>query len=102
VHRSRDGFAQLITRRKDQLVTENARLATRIAIGHPEGYLEAFANLYCDFARAIVGRLQKKPANEIDRQFPVVEDGVKGVAFVEAAIRSVRSGHWEPVQSVSI
>lgn len=102
VHRSRDGFAQIITRRKDGLVTENARLATRIAIGHPEGYLEAFANLYCDFAKTVVGRLQKKPANEIDRQFPVVEDGVKGVAFVEAAIRSVRSGHWEPVESVSI
>ena len=102
VHRSRDGFAQIITRRKDGLVTENARLATRIAIGHPEGYLEAFANLYCDFAKTVVGRLQKKPANEIDRQFPVVEDGVKGVAFVEAVIRSVRSGHWEPVESVSI
>jgi predicted dehydrogenase len=102
VHRSRDGFAQIITRRKDGLVTENARAATRIAIGHPEGYFEAFANLYSDFAKTVVGRLQKKPANEIDRQFPVVEDGVKGVAFVEAAIRSVRSGHWQPVENVSI
>lgn len=102
VHRSRDGFAQLITRRKDQLVTENARLATRIAIGHPEGYFEAFANLYSDLARAVVGRLQGKAANEIDRQFPLVEDGVKGLAFVEAAIRSLRSGHWEPLESPSI
>ena len=102
VHRSRDGFAQLITRRKDQLVTENARLATRIAIGHPEGYFEAFANLYSDLARAVVGRLQGKAANEIGRQFPMVEDGVKGLAFVEAAIRSLRSGHWEPLESPSI
>jgi hypothetical protein len=84
------------------LVTENARLATRIEIGHPEGYFEAFANLYCDLARAVVARLQGKAANEIERQFPGVEDGVKGLAFVEAGIRSVRSGHWEPVESVSI
>src|SRR5215472_13543435 len=57
IHRSRDGFAKIITRRKDQLVTQNARRATRVAIGHPEGYLEAFANLYCDLADTVAGRL---------------------------------------------
>ena len=42
--------------RKDSLVSEAARQVTRVEIGHPEGYLEAFANLYSDFARAIVQR----------------------------------------------
>jgi predicted dehydrogenase len=101
IHRSRDGFAKIITRRKDQLVTQNARRATRIAIGHPEGYLEAFANLYCDLADTVAGRLQGKAANELERHFPTVEDGVKGLAFVEAAMRSARSGHWETLESPS-
>jgi hypothetical protein len=69
-----------------------------VEIGHPEGYLEAFANLYSDFAEAVVARLCDKSSDEIERPFPTVEDGVKGLAFVEAAVRSSYSGHWEPVE----
>ena len=97
-HRKRNGFEEIVTRRKDSLVSDGARHVTRVEIGHPEGYLEAFANLYSDFAKAVVARLCDKSSDEIERPFPTVEDGVKGLAFVEAAVRSSYSGHWEPVE----
>ena len=99
VHRDRAGFEKIVTRRKDRLLSDIARRATRVEIGHPEGYLEAFANLYTDMAEVVVARLCHKSPAEIDRPFPTVEDGVKGLAFVEAAVRSSASGRWEPVES---
>ena len=102
VHRRRDGFEEIVTRRKDRLVTDSARVATRVEIGHPEGYLEAFANLYSDLARAIVARLRGKAVSQAERAYPTAEDGVKGLAFVEAAVRSAGSGHWEPVETFLI
>ena len=101
-HRKRDGFEEIVTRRKDCLVSDFARRVTRVEIGHPEGYLEAFANLYSDAAQAVVARLCRKSSKEIEWPFPTVEDGVKGLAFVEAAVRSSASGRWEPVESPAI
>jgi predicted dehydrogenase len=98
VHRKRDGFEEVVTRRKDSRVTEAARQVTRVEIGHPEGYLEAFANLYSDFARAVVARMRGEPPQQIDRPFPTVEDGVKGLAFVEAAVQSSALRNWKPVE----
>ena len=98
VHRKRDGFEEVVTRRKDSRVTEAARQVTRVEIGHPEGYLEAFANRYSDFARAVVARIRGEPPEQIDRPFPTVEDGVKGLAFVEAAVQSSALRHWKPVE----
>src|SRR5260370_38758213 len=69
---------------------------------HPEGYLEAFANLYSDIAKAVVARLCRKSLDQVDRAFPTVEDGVKGLAFVEAAVRSSASHRWEPLESPAI
>jgi len=101
-HRQRDGFEEIVTRRKDRLVSESVRRVTRLEIGHPEGYLEAFANLYSDFAKVVVAKVCHQSPEEIDRAFPTVEDGVKGLAFVEAAVRSSASGRWEPVESLAI
>jgi predicted dehydrogenase len=102
VHRDRTGFEKVVTRRKDCLVNDSARRVTRVEIGHPEGYLEAFANLYTDMAEVVVARLCRKSPAEIERPFPNVEDGVKGLAFVEAAVRSSASGCWEQVESPPI
>ena len=64
-----------------------AARVTRVPPGHPEGYLEGFANLYQEAARAILAaRNGKKPDKAVT--FPTVEDGVKGVAFVDACVRS--------------
>ena len=70
VHCKRDGFDETVTRRKDSFVSEAARQVTRVEIGHPEGYLEAFANLYSDLARAVVARMRHEPSDQIDRPYP--------------------------------
>jgi predicted dehydrogenase len=71
-----------------------AARVTRTPGGHPEGYLEGFANIYSEVALAIkAAREGKKPPAECD--FPTVVDGVKGVAFVEAAVKSSKAnGAW--------
>ncbi|MGN8153507.1 Gfo/Idh/MocA family protein [Agrobacterium sp. 22094] len=71
-----------------------ASRVTRIPSGHPEGYLEAFATIYSEAANAIDAR---RNGSELDKAviYPTVDDGVKGVAFVEACIRSSKdNGNW--------
>ena len=69
---------------------EAAARVTRIPPGHPEGYLEGFANIYSEVAAAIkAARGGKKPPKGV--QFPTIEDGVKGLAFVEAAVKSSKA-----------
>src|SRR5262249_16084131 len=102
VHRKREGFEETVARRKDSRVTAPARQVMLWDIGHPEGYLESFANLYSDFARAVVARMRHEPPDEIDRTFPTVEDGLKGLAFVEAAVLSSALRNWKTVEVPSI
>jgi predicted dehydrogenase len=67
---------------------------SRIPSGHPEGYLEGFATIYTEAAKAIIAKRNGKPVDK-DVIYPTVEDGVKGVAFVEACINSSkRNGAW--------
>ena len=68
-----------------------AARVSRIPPGHPEGYLEGFATIYSEVAQAILAaREGRKPPAEV--MFPTVEDGVKGMAFIEAALASSRQG----------
>lgn len=62
----------------------------RIPAGHPEGYLEAFANIYRNFAFAVNARNEGKPQDPI-YDFPTVSDGVRGMKFVERVIESGKS-----------
>ena len=73
---------------------EAAARVTRIPPGHPEGYLEGFANIYSEVALAIkAARSGTKPPEGM--HFPTIEDGVKGLAFVEAAVKSSKAnGAW--------
>lgn len=74
--------------------TESANRVSRIPAGHPEGYLEGFANIYAEAARAIRAQ-QEGQALPGDVHFPTVEDGLAGVAFVDACVRSSRrDGAW--------
>ncbi len=70
---------------------------SRVPAGHPEGYLEGFANIYAEAARAIRARAagQAMPA---DVRFPTVRDGLIGVAFVDACVRSsAKNAAWTPL-----
>jgi predicted dehydrogenase len=73
-------------------LADDAEAVTRIREGHPEGYLLAFANLYQLFAQAIMARSLGKPSAQFTASLPTVEDGVKGMAFIEAATRSQEEG----------
>ena len=73
---------------------ENAARVSRTPGGHPEGYLEGFANIYAEAARAILARRDGAPVPP-EVVCPTIEDGVKGVAFVEACVRSsARDSAW--------
>jgi len=66
--------------------------ATRIPSGHPEGYLEAFAQLYTDLAEQITAKRENRPADPNSLLVPNVADGIDGVRFINAAIESSRKG----------
>lgn len=64
---------------------------SRLPSGHPEGFIEAFANIYRNFACALACRLDgKKPKAEY-LDIPTVGDGVRGMAFIETVVKSSTS-----------
>ncbi len=65
-----------------------AQAHTRLPAGHPEGYLEAFANIYRDVAYCIQARLANVPVDPIYADFPTIEDGVRGMEFIDAVVKS--------------
>ena len=74
-------------------LTPAALAAGRTPPAHPEGYLEAFANIYKNFAGAVRARLEKKKLakNDPANDFPKIEDGVRGMAFIEAVVNSSKA-----------
>lgn len=63
---------------------------SRLPAGHPEGFIEAFANIYNNFANALSEKLEGKPVESTD--FPNVHDGVRGMAFIESVVKSSNAG----------
>jgi predicted dehydrogenase len=72
---------------------KNAAAAARTPPAHPEGYLEAFANIYRNFAGAIRARLEKRKLSKDDpaNDYPKIEDGIRGMAFIEAVVASSKA-----------
>jgi len=68
-----------------------AQAHARIPAGHPEGYLEAFANVYRNFAMCVRSRVEGIEVDEIYKDFPTVEDGVRGMEFIYKVIESGKS-----------
>ncbi len=92
--RPADGPHQILSRGSGWL-SPAARRTSRLWPGHPEGYLEAFANLYSDIADAVLARRDGVAADPLAYLFPTVEDGVLGVKFVDAAVAShQQDGRW--------
>jgi predicted dehydrogenase len=85
------GEATRIVSRGTGAANAAAARVTRIPSGHPEGYIEGFATIYAEAASAIRAA-REGAATPHDVTFPTIDDGVKGVAFIEAAIRSSRKG----------
>ncbi|QMU60106.1 MAG: gfo/Idh/MocA family oxidoreductase [Boseongicola sp.] len=77
---------------------EHANRLTRTPGGHPEGYLEGFANIYDEAATAIRARASGNPIPS-DVHFPAINDGLLGVQFIDACIRSSnRNSAWVSVE----
>ncbi|HYG40523.1 MAG TPA: Gfo/Idh/MocA family oxidoreductase [Cytophagales bacterium] len=72
-------------------LSEASKLATRIPAGHPEGYLEAFANIYKYFAVSLRARLGGKEPQKEFLDFPTVKDGVRGMVFIDSVVASGKS-----------
>ena len=66
----------------------NAAAATRTPPAHPEGYLEAFANVYKNFANHIRAVEAGETPDEVALDYPKIDDGVRGMAFIDAVIKS--------------
>jgi predicted dehydrogenase len=71
-----------------------AQHATRLPSGHPEAFLEAFANVYANAMRTIAARLAGEKPDPLDLDFPTVEDGLAGVRFIRAAVASGQRADW--------
>lgn len=74
-------------------LTEDARSVTRLPGGHPEGYLEAFAVLYREFADALIAWKQSRKV-DLPATLPGIEAGVRGMRFIDRAIESNRRTNW--------
>ena len=76
-------------------LSEDAARLTRVGLGHPEGFLEAFANFYRDVADEVAARRDGRPSTLRELSFPTGRDGLLGVRFVEAVEAShERDGAW--------
>lgn len=74
---------------------------TRTPFAHPEGFIEAFANIYLAVAQAIADRIDGRDAPAEGYDFPTVDDGVAGVAFIQATVESSASSKkWIPFPQV--
>ena len=86
-----DGRPELLTRGGAGIGEEGLR-GVRVPPGHPEGYLEGFANLYTDFADQLTAHLNGSEPDPASLLVPGVVEGLKGMKFVEAVVRSGRDG----------
>jgi predicted dehydrogenase len=80
-----------IYRRGNSYVSDIAKRFTRLPFGHPEAFIEAFANIYLEAARAIEAVKEGKSIPS-DVDYPTVEDGVLGMAFIATAVASAKNG----------
>ena len=86
------GQPQRTIRRGGAATGRAAAHATRVPAGHPEGYLEAFAQLYSDLAEQITARRENRSPDPQSLLVPGVSDGVEGVRFINAVLESSRHG----------
>lgn len=77
---------------------ESVKGLLRLPAGHPEGFIEAFANIYTDFAAAIAAKMENRPYAGL---FPNEETGVRGMNFIETVVASSKqNGAWLPLKQL--
>lgn len=87
-----------IIRTSNGYMSSIAQFNSRTPGGHPEGYIEAFANIYRNFAFALQCRLEGEEPKPEYLDFPSVDDGIKGMQFIETVVASSNSAtKWIPI-----
>lgn len=94
IHHRHDGPAEILTRGSPWLCAA-ARRASRLPPGHPEGFIEAFANIYRGVFADIRARQAGTAADPLDADYPCVRDGARGVRFVDCAVASSVARGWQ-------
>ena len=85
-----DKSARIVTRGGPDSGEAAARV-TRVPPGHPEGYLEGFATIYSEVAARDQSGAERARSRPRASMFPTIDDGVKGLAFIEAAVKSSKA-----------
>lgn len=83
---------QMVYRRGNGYLCDAARGATRTPFAHPEGFIECFANVYRDVATAVADAIAGRKPPKAGYDFPTIDDGIAGMAFIESAIKSGKAG----------
>jgi predicted dehydrogenase len=88
-----DGPVEVWRRGNDYIGAKSAAAArcTRIPFGHPEAFLEAFANNYLNFGDTLLAKLERRKPTDLELDFPSVKEGVRGMAFIETVVKSSAS-----------
>ncbi len=88
------GGAEQVYTRGSEYLSDAAQHATRLPPGHPEGFHEAFANVYANAIRTMAARAAGKEPDPLDRDVPTVQDGAAGVHFIQTALASGEQQQW--------
>ncbi len=95
--KQQDKIAQIYSAGASYL-EDRAKYNTRLPSGHPEGLLEAFANLYQNFAFCIQDKINNKSSSKEKLDFPGIKEGIRGMLFIEACVHNSKSGQkWTKV-----
>ena len=78
-------------------LSEVVKSYCRLPAGHPEGFIEAFANIYLEFAKALRAKLNNEKTDGLSYDFPDAKDGIRGMAFIQTVLESAKSNEkWTP------
>jgi len=98
--REQDG-PSIVWRRGNDYIDEKspaAGRASRLPFGHPEAFIEAFANIYCNFTDTLRAQLAGEKPDPLALDFPGVDDGLRGMIFIETVLESAKSDQkWTPM-----
>ena len=84
----RNGAPRAVYTHGNDYLSDAAQHNTRIPAGHPEAFIEAFANTYANACRTMAAHLAGEPPDPLDLDFPTVQDGAVGMHFIETALAS--------------
>jgi predicted dehydrogenase len=92
----RDGVVHTYRRGTDAVgaLSKAAEACTRVPFGHPEAFFEAFANVYTNATNTMRAIMEGRKPTAIDLDFPGIDDGVRGMQFIETVVRSSKQNKW--------